>query len=403
MAGVGLLEVGILFAVLAFTGSIAIRINKSVIPFYMLGGVLVSSYVLGRVSDFYVGKSIEVDYFVKLSAEMGIVLLLFYLGLEFNIGRLFENRKKIGIVGLIDLTNLFIGIAIGFVLFRELVAALLIGGIVYISSSAIITKSLVDLKWIANDEAEPILGVLVFEDLFIAIYMVILSLLLVNEDSSDIQGIVMTLVIIIGFIVSLVLLVYFGSKLFQKFLDLDNDELFVLRSMGLTFIIAGFALFIGVSEAVAAFFVGMGFSSTKHVKKLETSLQGIRDIFAGVFFFWIGLNSDPLQIMDVAGPLIILIIFTTVSKFATGYLAGKIYGLRRRRSIKSGLALLTRGEFSLIIAALAVNVSGIATNTILTETIPSIAVAYVFFMSIIGTLGMEYSSIFEKFLSRNNV
>jgi len=116
--------------------------------------------------------------FIVVGAEIGIVLLLFFLGLEFNLDRLLASRDRIGKAGSVDLAiNFGTGLVFGYLVFGSFLAAFLTAGIVYISSSAIITKSLIDLGWIANDEAEPLLGTLVYEDLFIAVYLTIASAL----------------------------------------------------------------------------------------------------------------------------------------------------------------------------------------------------------------------------------
>jgi CPA2 family monovalent cation:H+ antiporter-2 len=391
-----LFEAGLMLAVLAFAGTIARRLGQSVIPFYVVVGMLVSPFVLGRVGLApLAGYAIELQPYITLLAELGIVFLLFFLGLEFSLDRLLASREKIGKAGTLDLlVNFPVGVLIGLVLGWSALEAFVLGGIVYISSSAIITKSLIDLGWIANDEANPILGTLVYEDLFIAFYLAVLSaVLLGGGEPADIA---VDIAVAMVFLLVLVSAVYLGTEYFDRFLDVDSKELFVLRAVAVTVFVAGFALAIGVSEAVAAFFVGMGFSSTNHPHDLETRLIPLRDIFAAVFFFWIGLQTDPAVFPAVAGLIALLVVVTTPTKLFTGFFGGRLYGLDDRRNVRVGCGMVTRGEFSLIIAAIATD--SLVGGRVLTEIIPAVAVGYVLVMSILGTILMQYSEILERFV-----
>ena len=384
-----LLEVGVLFSAVAVCGLLAKRIGISVIPFYIVAGIVCSPFVVGRLGLPYIQNT----EFIKIGAELGIVFLLFFLGLEFNLERLLESRELIGKVGLIDLgINFPVGFVLGYLFFGDLIAATLMAGIVYISSSAIITKSLIDLGWIANDEANPMLGTLVFEDLFIAVYLAVVSAIVIG--GGDVGEAAQSVGIALGFILVLLLLVQFGNDLFERLLATGSHEYFVLRAVGVTVLVAGAALALGVSEAVAAFFIGMAFSSTTHVHELETLLEPIRDAFAAIFFFWIGLITDPLLVVGVAGLLAAAILVSMPTKLLSGYWSGRVYDLSHTRSVRVGAGMVTRGEFSLIIAT----VAAAGTGPVLTETIPAFAVGYVLLMSILGTVCMQYSGVFDSII-----
>lgn len=389
-----LLEIGVLFTAVATVGIVATHLRQSVIPFYIVIGMLFSPFVAGRIVPY----ALEESEFIALSAELGIVFLLLYLGLEFNLNRLLANRTQIGKAGTVDFAiNFGIGVILGYALFGAFLPAFLVAGIVYISSSAIISKSLIDLGWIANDEADPMLGTLVYEDLVIAVYLVLASGLLIG--GGDINETLQSVGTAMGFILVLLLVVHFGTPFFQWFLAADSTEFIVLRAVGVTVLIAGIALYLGVSEAVAAFFVGMAFSSTDHVDRLERLLEPLRDVFAAVFFFWIGLVTDPLLFGDVLVPIVVAVLVTTPTKLISGYLGGQIYGLDMRRSLRVGLGMTTRGEFSLIIATLALSGGVLAAET--AQTIYAFTVGYILAMSILGTTLMQYSdSIEETLLSR---
>ncbi len=408
MAETALVEVGVLFIAVAVAGVLAKRVNQSVIPFYILSGMLLGPYVLGELDiGALVGTSViphgealalgETD-FIVIGAELGIVFLLFFLGLEFNIDRLLRSREHIGRAGTIDLANFVVGFGLGWLFFGDLVAAFFIAGIVYISSSAIITKSLIDLGWIANDEADPMLGILVFEDLFIAIYLAIASAIIVT--GGVIGEAILSIGVGLGFIIALLMLVYLGSEWFRRSIARAGHESTVLRVVGITVVVAGAALSLGVSEAVAAFFIGMGFSGTDHVAELEELLEPIRDLFAAVFFFWIGLITDPGLFAAVLGFVAVAVVVTGIAKLVTAYYGGRVYGLSQRRSLRVSLGMTTRGEFSLIAASVAITVTDPGVQGSITpevaETIYAFTVAYVLVMSILGTSLMQHATAIEN-------
>jgi len=387
---VALLELGVLFAAVALVGGLASRLRQSVIPFYIVTGILLGPFVSGRLTPY----ALEATEFVELGAELGIVFLLFFLGLEFNLNRLLANRNRIGTAGTVDLVvNFGGGLVLGFLIFRAFLPAVLVAGIVYISSSAIITKSLIDLGWIANDEAEPMLGTLVYEDLVIAVYLVVATALLLG--GGDVGAAARSIGVALGVIVALLAVVWFGTPLFQRLLAVDSHEFIVLRAVGVTVLTAGAALALGVSEAVAAFFVGMAFSSTDHVERLERLLEPVRDVFAAVFFVWIGLVTDPLVFTGVLGLVFLAVVLTAPTKLLSGYLGGRIYGLSARQSTRVGLGMTTRGEFSLIIATLALSGAGTTLTEPVAQTIYAFAVGYVLVMSVVGTMLMQYSAPIE--------
>ncbi|MWV63724.1 cation:proton antiporter [Halorubrum sp. JWXQ-INN 858] len=387
-----------MFAAIAGVGALADRLGQSVIPFYIVSGMLLGEFVLGRVGLPVLGEVFVAESeFIALGAELGIVFLLFFLGLEFNLDRLLDRRTEIGTAGTIDLgINFGAGFVIGWLVFGSFLPAFLIAGIVYISSSAVITKSLIDLGWIANDESEPMLGTLVYEDLFIAVYLAVVSAIVLG--SGGVEEAAIDVGVAVAFIVALLLLVYLGTGFFSRLVETDDHESVVLRTVGVLVLIAGAALTLGVSEAVAAFFVGMAFSATDHVHQLEELLEPLRDTFAAVFFFWIGLVTDPLLFGGVAALILLAVLVTTPTKLVSGFLGGRAFGLDTRRSTRVGLGMTTRGEFSLIIATIAIAGAEAGTfDATLAATINAFAVGYVLVMAILGTTLMGYSEPFEKF------
>ncbi|MBX0288094.1 cation:proton antiporter [Halomicroarcula sp. F28] len=374
-----LLEVGIALTAVALAGALANRVGLSVIPAYIVVGILVGpnppSSVLG-VSLNLVSDS----EFIQVLAELGIVFLLFFLGLEFSVDQLLRDRGRISAAGGVDFAvNYGLGVVIGFAFGWTLLETLFLAGVVYISSSAVITKSLIEEGWIANDESGPILGTLVFEDILIAVYLAILAAV---AGGGDLESAALSVGTAFLFLGGLTAVAWYGSGWLDRFFRTSSDELFILRIVGVTTLVAGAALALGVSEAVAAFFLGTGISQTAHVERIEHIVAPARDIFAAVFFFSIGLTTDVTLIAGVAALLAVAVVATTVGKFLSGTFSGRFYDLDRRRSLRVGLGLVPRGEFSLVIATLA---AGIGTGRLAT-VLPAFTVGYVLVMSVLGSV-----------------
>jgi CPA2 family monovalent cation:H+ antiporter-2 len=386
-----LLEAGVVFAILAVGGALAARIGQSVIPAYILAGVL-----LGPNAPTVAGVSlaiVETREFITLLSELGIVFLLFFIGLEFNLDRLLSSRTQIVRAGVIDLGNFLVGFGVGLLVGFSAFEALFLAGAVYISSSAIITKTLIDLGWIADPESEATLGVLVFEDVAVAVYLALLAAVAVG--GGDAASIAASLGRSFAFIGALVVLAAVGTPLLERLYDVQSTERFLIQVVAAAVLTGGVALALGVSEAVAAFFLGSAFGATSHAERIERVITSERDLYAAVFFLSIGLVTDPSTFGSVLLPLAVLVVVTAATKVVSGFYGGRAYGLSDRRSLRVGLALVARGEFSLVIAALAVSAG---TTPVLSRTIPALVVGYVLVMSILGTTLMRHSDVIERAL-----
>jgi CPA2 family monovalent cation:H+ antiporter-2 len=375
-----LLEVGIALTAIALAGALANRYGLSVIPAYIVVGVLVGPNEPTSLAGIPL-TLVEQREVIDVLAELGVVFLLFFLGLEFSIGQLLDDRRRLAVVGSLDFTvNFGLGALLGFAFGYTLLETMFVAGIVYISSSAVITKSLIDEGWVANPESGPILGTLVFEDLLIAVYLAVLSAVALGEGTpADAALAVATAFAFLGV---LALVAWYGTEYLERLFDADSDELFLLRVLGVTTLVAGAALTAGLSEAVAAFFVGTAFSATDHTERIEHVVAPARDFFAAVFFFAIGLTTDVTLLAGVAWLLLAAVVVTTVGKLVSGTVSGRVYGLDRVRSLRVGFGLVPRGEFSLVIATLAASVGTGA----LGDAIPAFTVGYVLVMSVLGTV-----------------
>lgn len=385
---VPIFELGLMIVTLAVGASIASYFKKSDIPIFIISGILLGSYGLGRLSDFYVGNTESADHFIEIGAELGVIFLLFFMGLSFSLKKLRRHRNKIAVVGTIDLLNFAPGLLIGYLFFQDMIIAFLLGGIVYISSSAVISKSLMDLGWESTPEADQMLERLVFEDLVIVVYLAVMSSLLLGKGASPIQ-LFTNVGIAMAFVIVLILIIHIKPEYFDRILNTDSTEIFVLRAVGLIGLIAGIALILGLSEAVAAFFVGIAFGGTEHMAKLQQNLYSFRYLFGGIFFFWIGMKTDPMLIRGILPLLVLMVLASGLYKFFTAYYGAKFFELDTKCSRRVGVGMITRGEFSLIIAAISAEAVGRYAVPEITEVVPAFAVSYVLVMAILGTVLMQ--------------
>jgi CPA2 family monovalent cation:H+ antiporter-2 len=377
-------ELGVVLTALAAAGALADRFGQSVIPAYILAGIVVGPSAPTSVA----GVPLTVvahEGFVTAFAELGLVALLFFLGVHVDFGRLVDNYRPLLASGLLDFAlNAAVGVALGVLFDFGALGTLFVAGIVYISSSAIITKGLIEQGWIADAESEPVLGVLVFEDVVIALYLVVLSS--VALDGGGLLDAAIRAGTGLGFVSALAVVGWVGTRYVEEFFRASSDELFVLRVLGVATLVAGMATFTSVSVGVVAFVVGATVGQTDVVERVERTLVPIRDLFSAVFFFGIGLATELSALVDIWGLLGVAVVATTASKLLTGVAAGRLYGLDSRRSLRVGVGVVARGEFSLVLATLASGLGAVGPARL----VPEFGVGYVLVTSVLGTLLMRH-------------
>jgi len=320
------------------------RIGLPTIPLFMIAGVAFGPHTPG-VSLVDDPRSLE------LLATLGLVLLLFNLGLEFSIGDLVDGGRRLMVGAMYLALNVGAGVAYGFALGWGTREALVIAGVVGISSSAIVTKLLVELDRVANPETRVILGVVVVEDLFLALYLAVLQP--VMGDSHGLTAIALSIGKAFGFLLLLAIIARKGSAIVGRLVDSDDNELLTVVFVGFAVLVAGVAHELGISEAIGAFMAGLILAETRARDRVERLVMPLRDTFAAVFFFAFGLTIDPNDVYTVAGPVLAAIVMSLVLNVLAGVLAARSYRLGTEGAVTIGLTILARGEFSLIMAAFA--------------------------------------------------
>lgn len=326
-------------------GRLGRRLGLSTIPLFMLAGVLLGPNTPGL-------ELVSHPEEFELIAVIGLVLLLFYLGLEFSLGDLIGGGTRLlGSGALCIALNVGGGLLLGLALGWGGAEALIVAGVVGISSSAIVTKLLVELKRLANPETKLILGVIVVEDVFLALYLAALQPLL-----SDTAGwaALWSFGKAVLFLLALTAFARWGGGLVGRLLGSSDDELLTVAFLGLALLTAGAAEEAGVSEAIGAFMIGMVLAESPVAERVERLVLPLRDAFAAIFFFTFGLTVDPGDVASVAGPVLAAVALTLVLAVVAGYSVGRVNDLPPRGAANLALTLVSRGEFALILVALAI-------------------------------------------------
>lgn len=338
-----LVALGGAFLAAALLARIGLRIGLPTIPFFMAAGIFFGPDTPGLV---LVHDPAELELF----AVIGLIMLLFHLGLEFSLTDLLQGGSKLFAAGGV---YLLINVGGGFLLGASFgwgtPEALVIAGAVGVSSSAIVTKLLIELNRLANPETRLILGIMVVQDIFLALYLALLQPVLgTNAD----QPVAMSIFRSFGFLLVLGLIARFGPRLVGKFLSTGEDELLTVTFVGLTILIAGFAEELGVSAAIGAFMVGLILAETSAAERIQQLVLPLRDAFAAVFFFAFGLSVDLDSLSVVIGPVVIAIAVTFLLNAIGGLAAARLHRLGPRGASNLTMTILGRGEFSLILATL---------------------------------------------------
>ncbi len=363
-----LLELGGVIVGLAILARIAGRLGVPTIPLYLTAGL-----AFGRGG---ILPLVTTEGFVEIGAEIGLILLLFMLGLEYSARELLTTLRIQAPTAAVDFVlNFLPGLIAGALLGWSIVASIIFGGVTYVSSSGIIAKLLQDFGRIGNRETPIILSVLVIEDLAMAIYLPIVAALLVGGGALVGFGTAVAAVatVVLLLLVALKVEVGLSQLIFSR-----SDEALLLTILGITLMMAGIAELFQVSAAVSALLVGIMLSGPA-AAGARALLSPLRDLFAAIFFAFVGFSLDPSEIPPVIGPAVALGVITAATKFATGWWSARRSGIGPRGRARVGAALIARGEFSIAVAGLAV------ASEVEPELGP-LAVSYVFLLAVIGPI-----------------
>ncbi len=335
------IELGLAIVGLAVLARISSSLGFSTIPLYLIAGL---AFGEGGLSPLPLSQE-----FIHVGGEIGVLLLLFMLGLEYT-GEELKEQLQTGLpAGLVDLLlNFPPGLIAGYLLGWNPLASVLLGGVTYISSSGVIAKILADAGRLDCPETPAVMSILVLEDLAMAAYLPLIAVLITGGT----VPVMATSVAIAITLVSTVLYVAirYGQRL-SRFASHQSDEVILLSILGTVLLVAGLMQRLHVSAAIGAFLVGTALSGPIAAQS-QRLLAPLRDLFAATFFFFFGLEIDPASLVPVLPAALILGVCTALTKIATGYWAARRKGIVSKGRWRAGVALVARGEFSIVIAGL---------------------------------------------------
>ena len=340
-AAVVFIEIGAIVLVLAVLARVAARLGITAIPLYLVVGLAVGE---GGIAPLDVSAD-----FIGVVAEIGVLLLLLTLGLEYTAAELRHGLRTGLAPGATDAVANFVpGFVVGLLLGWEVAAAVLLGGVAWVSSSGIVAKVLTDLDRLANRETPPVLNLLVIEDLAMAVFLPVAAALATGRDLGATLTTVGVALVAVGVILVVALR---GGERLSAMLAPGTDEALLLAIFGLTLLVGGLAQRLQVSAAVGAFLVGLALSGTVQ-ERAGALISPLRDLFAAVFFVFFSFQVDPADLPGVVVPAVALALLGIAGKFVSGWTAAARAGVGRPGRLRAGGALIARGEFSVVIASL---------------------------------------------------
>ena len=336
-------QIAIAFFALAIFGFLA-KITKSFKPpFYILAGILLGPALLGW--------TVEEEVF-SIFGDIGLIFLLFYLGYEFSLNTLVKRKRTLGLAGLIDfIVNFSIAFFLAYFLELSWFYMIVFAGMIYMSSSSIITKSLIQLGAVKEKEGEVVMGIMIFEDLVMIIFLVFIQSI-ARQSGFDFLNISKDIGLALLF--SLVL-IFFGKKyapLLDRLINQKSHELSHLSFIAFLFLGVYLGSLFGVSMALSAFLIGLIVSETKHKREMQEVVIKFRDIFGALFFFYFGMTFSFTSIEQSIWLLLLISLVAVLSKLLSGYLMSLIGGCDKDGGFFIGIVNIPRGEFSLIIAGI---------------------------------------------------
>jgi CPA2 family monovalent cation:H+ antiporter-2 len=370
-------EVGLALSLIAGAALLSSKLRFSNVPLLILVGMAVGPHAPKIwILDF---RFIESAPLIGFMGRIGVLFLLFYLGLEFSVSRLIKSGRSITIAGTIYLViNLSAGLLYPFLMGWPIMEVLVVAGITTISSTAIVAKVLFDLRRTANPETELILGIVMFQDVFLALYLSLVSGAVLS-GSTSISGVLTSAALAFAFIMGLIVVGRLATPLLNRAFRISSNEIFLLVVFACLFLLAGFGETIHVAEAIGALLLGLVLSETEHGTRIERLIVPFRDFFGALFFFGFGLTIDPLALGGAVWVALGAVIVTLIGNIVSGVLVGRSAGLAPRASLNIGLTIVSRGEFSIIMADLA-RAGG------LLPVLQPFAALYVLILAVLGPL-----------------
>ena len=345
-------------AVILLTGGVITvifkKLNLPLVLGYILAGFLIGPYM----PLFFSLADVEA---VSTWSEIGIIILMFCLGLEFNLHKLASVGGTAIITALVEVGGMLaMGFAVGQLMGWGTMDSIFLGGMLSMSSTTIIIKAFDELNVRKTDFAQLVFGTLVMEDIAGIFMMIILSTISVSKSISGGALALQLGLLVLYLVLWLVLGIFLLPTLLNKASKLMSDETLLIVSLGICFGMVLLADALGFSSALGAFLAGSLLAGTVHAERVEHLTSGVKDLFGAVFFISVGMMLDPGAVVKYIWPILILTAVTIVGKLLFSSLGVLLSGHTLRQAIYCGCSLAQIGEFAFIIASLGLSLGVIA-------------------------------------------
>lgn len=350
-------DLALILVMAAITTVIFKKLKQPVVLGYILAGLLVEPQIsfLPNVQD---------NSSISIWAEIGIIFLLFNLGLEFSIKKLVKIAPTAAPTGLFEtLMMMAIGYVVGGLLGWSQMDRIFLGGMIAISSTTIIIRAFEELNLKTQKYTGMVMGVLIIEDIIAVLLLVILSTVAVSQNFQGEELVLSVVQLAIFLILSFVVGIYLIPTILNKLDDLIDDETLLVIALGLCLGMVVLANFSGFSSALGAFLMGTILSETNYVERIGHQLKSLKDLFGAVFFVSVGMMINPIILWENIVPVIVLTIVVLFGKTIAVSIGMMITGQPLRPSLQSGMSMSQIGEFSFIIATLGLSL-GVISNVL---------------------------------------
>lgn len=317
-------------------------------------GYLVAGFLVGPHLNIF--PTVTSPENVEAWSEIGIIFMMFSVGLEFSFTKLMSMGSKaliaafLGIIGMIG-----VGALLGFVMGWGVMESIFLGGMLSMSSTAIIVKAFDDMKLKGESFATLTTVVLIIQDIVAVVMMVLISTVAASKNSAPGKEMILSIVKLVFFLILwFVVGIYVIPTLLRKFRDYINDENLLIISIGLCFAMVIIANSVGFSSALGAFVIGSILATTSESQRIEHLTDSIKNLFSAIFFVSVGMMIDPMVLAQYWKLILALVVITLVVKAFVCSASALVAGANLEDSIKSGFTLSQIGEFAFIIASVAV-------------------------------------------------
>jgi monovalent cation:H+ antiporter-2, CPA2 family len=314
-------------------------------------GYLIAGFLVGP--HFSIFPTVVETENIKVWAEIGVIFLLFSLGLEFSFKKLLKVGTPASVTALVEVVfMLMIGYVAGSLMGWSRMDSMFLGGVLSISSTTIIIRAFEELGVKGHKFASLVFGILIVEDLVAIVLLVLLSTLAVSAQFAGMDMLMSVAKLVFFLVLWFVSGIFFLPTFLRKTKKFMNDEMLLITSLSLCILMVWLATIVGFSPALGAFIMGSILAETVYAEKIEHLVKSVKDLFGAVFFISVGMLFDPQMLAKYALPVVLITVVTIIGKSLSTTAGALISGQPLKSSVQAGMSLSQIGEFSFIIATL---------------------------------------------------